>query len=111
MAARVQCQHGGGERCAPLRWPYDNTVDVKCTSYEPNGVVYWGGLVSQGTYKGEYEFGRISSGGPNVGTFIGELTTNTLTCYNGSNRDIAGPPEPILAPKIIVGSTPGQPQP
>ena len=79
------------------------TVSVLCTSYLPNGVVYWGGKVTSGTFSGRYLFGRLSAGGANVGTMIGELTPK-LTCYDGSNGGVAGPPAPALAPQIVVNA-------
>ena len=81
-------------------------VTVKCTTFLPNGIVYWGGPVSHsapGSYdeKGRWVFGYFKAGGRQKGRVAGEFAS-TGTCYTGANKVLAGPSFPVLSGVIRV---------
>ena len=81
-------------------------LSVRCATFLPGGVVYWGGPVTSSgagslNEKGKWAFGYFKAGGPRRGRVAGQWAP-TGTCYSAAARSLAGPSFPVVTGTISV---------
>jgi hypothetical protein len=84
----------------------DYRLSVRCATFLPGGVVYWGGPVTKTgatslNETGKWAFGYFKAGGPRLGRVAGQWAPSG-TCYSAASKSLAGPSFPVVTGTISV---------